>query len=43
VPVEAACGGRCSPYKLGKMEFEIRDVPLADIPAAEPISKAVSG
>lgn len=33
-------------YILGdlvKMDFEICDVPLDDIPAAEPISKAVSG
>jgi hypothetical protein len=33
-------------YILGdlvKMTFEIRDVPLEDIPPAEPISKAVSG
>ncbi len=28
---------------LDKMEFEIRDVPLADISAAGSISKAVSG
>ena len=28
---------------LEKMEFEIRDVPLDDIPAAEPVSKAVNG
>ena len=28
---------------LEKMEFEIRDVPLEDIPAAEPVSKAVTG
>ena len=33
-------------YILGDlitMEFEIRDVPLEDIPAAEPVSKTVSG
>jgi uncharacterized protein len=28
---------------LEKMEFEIRDVPLEDIPAAEPVSKSVAG
>ena len=28
---------------LEKMEFEIRDVPLDNIPAAEPVSKTVSG
>ncbi len=28
---------------LARMEFEIRDVPLADIPAAEPLSKTVGG
>ena len=28
---------------LEKMRFEIRDVPLDDIPAAEPLSKAVGG
>jgi uncharacterized protein len=28
---------------LDTMEFEIRDVPLEDIPAAEPLSKAVAG
>lgn len=28
---------------LDSMQFEIRDVPLDDIPAAEPISKAISG
>jgi putative phosphoesterase len=28
---------------LEKMTFEIRDVPLDDIPAAEPVSKAVTG
>ncbi len=28
---------------LDKMEFEIRDVPIDDIPAAEPVSKTVAG
>jgi hypothetical protein len=28
---------------LEKMQFEIRDVPLEDIPAAEPVSKSVVG
>lgn len=28
---------------LDKMKFEIRNVPLEDIPAAEPVSKAVTG
>jgi putative phosphoesterase len=28
---------------LAKMKFEIRDVPLEDIPAAEPLSKTVTG
>jgi putative phosphoesterase len=28
---------------LARMEFEIRDVPLEDIPAAEPLSKTVTG
>lgn len=28
---------------LERMEFEIREVPVADIPAAEPLSKAVTG
>jgi predicted phosphodiesterase len=28
---------------LAEMKFEIRDVPLEDIPAAEPLSKTVTG
>ena len=38
--------GSKTTYILGdleKMEFEIRDVPLTDIPAAEPVSKTVAG